>query len=120
MINRAYSVNERIQETGTDHYDRNTRHWYPTYTLDKTVALQTIDATIAGHQGVSVRAPSIENITVNPAQVSVAEAAKAAAQAEQAAWDGAQTAASAGQARGGQGRRPAAWARCNPARKPCP
>ncbi|WP_434657158.1 hemagglutinin repeat-containing protein [Chromobacterium violaceum] len=103
VVNRAYSVNERIQETGTDHYDRNTRHWYPTYTLDKTVALQTIDATIAGHQGVSVRAPSIENITVNPAQVSVAEAAKAAAQAEQAAWDNAQTAARAGQARGGRG-----------------
>ncbi|WON84489.1 hemagglutinin repeat-containing protein [Chromobacterium haemolyticum] len=103
VINRAYSVNERIQETGTDHYDRNTRHWFPTYTLDKTVALQTIDATIAGHQGVSVRAPSIENITINPAQVSAAEAAKAAAQAEQAAWDGSQTAANAGQARGGQG-----------------
>ncbi|MDH0340180.1 hemagglutinin repeat-containing protein [Chromobacterium haemolyticum] len=103
VINRAYSVNERIQETGTDHYDRNTRHWFPTYTLDKTVALQTIDATIAGHQGVSVRAPSIENITINPAQVSAAEAAKAAAQAEQAAWDGSQTTANAGQARGGQG-----------------
>ncbi|MCD5361143.1 hemagglutinin repeat-containing protein [Chromobacterium aquaticum] len=104
VVNRAYSINERRQETGVDHYDRHVgHHWYRSYTLDKTTALETLDATIAGHQGVSVRAPSIENITVNPAQVSVAEAAKAAAQAEQAAWDGAQTAASAGQARGGQG-----------------
>ncbi|WP_445990287.1 hemagglutinin repeat-containing protein [Chromobacterium haemolyticum] len=104
VVNRAYSINERRQETGVDHYDRHVgHHWYRSYTLDKTTALETLDATIAGHQGVSVRAPSIENITVNPAQVSVAEAAKAAAQAEQAVWDGAQTAASAGQARGGQG-----------------
>ncbi|MFB9170382.1 hemagglutinin repeat-containing protein, partial [Chromobacterium piscinae] len=103
VVNRGYSLNEHIVETGVDHYDRDTNHWYPSYQTDKTVAFSTLDATIAGHQGVSVRAPSIENITVNPAQVSVAEAAKAAAQAEQAAWDGAQTAASAGQARGGQG-----------------
>ncbi|MBN3004311.1 hemagglutinin repeat-containing protein [Chromobacterium alkanivorans] len=101
VINRGYSVNERTQETGTDHYDRNTRHWYPTYTQDKTVALQTIDATIAGHQGVSVRAPSIENITVNPAQVSVAEAAKAAAEAEQARWDKQDVAAAAASAAAG-------------------
>lgn len=101
VINRAYSVNERTQETGTDHYDRNTRHWYPTYTQDKTVALQTIDATIAGHQGVSVRAPSIENVTVNPAQVSVAEAAKAAAEAEPARWDKQDVAAAAGSAAAG-------------------
>ncbi|PTU64817.1 filamentous hemagglutinin [Chromobacterium sp. Panama] len=101
VINRAYSVNERTQETGTDHYDRNTRHWYPTYTQDKTVALQTIDATIAGHQGVSVRAPSIENVTVNPAQISVAEAAKAAAEAEPASWDKQDVAAAAGSAAAG-------------------
>ncbi|SUX30469.1 hemagglutinin repeat-containing protein [Chromobacterium vaccinii] len=103
VVNRGYSLNEHIVETGVDHYDRDTNHWYPSYQTDKTVAFSTLDATIAGHQGVSVRAPSIENITVNPAQISVAEAAKAAAQAEQAAWDGAQTAASAGLARGGQG-----------------
>ncbi|MDC9589540.1 hemagglutinin repeat-containing protein [Xenorhabdus sp. XENO-10] len=86
ITNRAYSVNERREEFLVDHYDRDTRHWYPEHHSDETVALATIDAIMTGHGDVAIHGAKLENTTVNPAQISVVEAAQKAAEAERAEW----------------------------------
>ncbi|WP_338805394.1 hemagglutinin repeat-containing protein [Xenorhabdus griffiniae] len=87
VTNRGYSVNERRQEFLVDHYDRDTRHWYPKHHSDETVALATIDAIMTGHGDVAINGAQLENTTVNPAQISVVEAAQQAAEAERAEWE---------------------------------
>ncbi|CAE1140998.1 hemagglutinin repeat-containing protein [Serratia sp. Tan611] len=84
VINRGYSVNERRQEHIVDHYDKDTHHWYPTFNRDETTALTTIDGIISGNGSVAIRGASIENTTVNQAQVGSVEAAQKAAEAERA------------------------------------
>ena len=84
--NKGYSVNERRQEYIVDHYDRNTKHWYPTFNLDETTALTTIDGIITGNGNVTISGASISNTTVNQAQISSVEAALKAAEAERAEW----------------------------------
>ena len=85
--NRGYSVNERSQEVIVDHYDRSTRHWYPTFNSDETTALATIDGIITGNGNVSISGASISNTTVNQAQVSQLEAALQAVDAERAEYE---------------------------------
>jgi len=85
--NRGYSVNERRQEVIVDHYDRSTRHWYPTFNSDETTALATIDGIITGNGNVSISGASISNTTVNQAQVSQLEAALQAVDAERAEYE---------------------------------
>ncbi|MBD2790176.1 hypothetical protein ID858_16925, partial [Xenorhabdus sp. DI] len=87
ITNKAYSVNERREEFLVDHYDRDTRHWYPKHHSDETVALATIDAIMTGHGDVAIHGAKLENTTVNPAQISVVEAAQKAAEAERAEWE---------------------------------
>ncbi|MGV8927788.1 MAG: hemagglutinin repeat-containing protein, partial [Ewingella sp.] len=87
IINRGYSVNERRQEVIVDHYDRDENHWYPTFTLDETTALSTIDGVISGYGNVTIGGAHLENITVNQAQISSVEAAQKAAAAERAEWE---------------------------------
>jgi len=85
--NRGYSVNERRQEVIVDHYDRSTRHWYPTFSSDETTALATVDGIITGTGNVSISGASISNTTVNQAQVSQLEAALQAVDAERAEYE---------------------------------
>ncbi|WP_223822601.1 hemagglutinin repeat-containing protein [Candidatus Pantoea gossypiicola] len=85
--NRGYSVNERRQEVIVDHYDRSTRHWYPTFNSDETTALATIDGIITGNGNVSISGASISNTTVNQAQISQLEAALQAVDAERAEYE---------------------------------
>ncbi|WP_304163656.1 hemagglutinin repeat-containing protein, partial [Lonsdalea britannica] len=85
--NRGYSVNEHRTEVIADHYDRDTRHWYPTTNYDATTALTTIDGIISGHGEVAITAANITNTTVNQAQISSVEAALKAAEAERAEWE---------------------------------
>ncbi|WP_443256037.1 hemagglutinin repeat-containing protein [Xenorhabdus sp. IM139775] len=87
ITNKAYSVNERREEFLVDHYDRDTRHWYPKHHSDETIALATIDAIMTGHGDVAIHGAKLENTTVNPAQISVVEAAQKAAEAERAEWE---------------------------------
>lgn len=87
IINRGYSVNERRQEYIVDHYDQATSHWYPTYNLDQTTALTTIDGVISGNGNVTIGGARLENTTVNQAQISSVEAAQNAAAAERAEWE---------------------------------
>ncbi|MHA7848748.1 hemagglutinin repeat-containing protein [Serratia sp. D1N4] len=87
IINRGYSVNERRQEFIVDHYDRAETHWYPTYNLDETTALMTIDGVISGYGDVTIGGAHLENTTVNQAQISAVEAAQNAAAAERAEWE---------------------------------
>lgn len=82
--NRGYSVNERRQEVIVDHYDKDTRHWYPTFSNDETTALATIDGIITGNGSVTINGASITNTTVNQAQISRLEAALNAVDAERA------------------------------------
>ncbi|WP_435954718.1 hemagglutinin repeat-containing protein [Dryocola sp. BD626] len=82
--NRGYSVNERRQEFIVDHYDKSTRHWYPTFNYDETTALATVDGIITGNGNVSINGASITNTTVNQAQISQLEAALNAVDAERA------------------------------------
>ncbi|AML59001.1 Putative large exoprotein involved in heme utilization or adhesion of ShlA/HecA/FhaA family [Serratia rubidaea] len=84
VINRGYSVNERRQEYIVDHYDKDTHHWYPTFNRDETTALTTIDGIISGNGSVAIRGASIENTTVNQAQIGSVAAAQQAAEAERA------------------------------------
>lgn len=81
---KGYSVNERRREHIVDHYDRNTRHWYPTFEHDETTALRTIDGIISGNGNVVINGKSITNTTVNAAQISEIEAALNAVEAERA------------------------------------
>ncbi|MFP1825700.1 hemagglutinin repeat-containing protein [Lonsdalea quercina] len=85
--NRGYSVNEHRTEVIADHYDRDTRHWYPTTNYDATTALTTIDGIISGQGKVAIAAANITNTTVNQAQISSVEAALKAAEAERAEWE---------------------------------
>src|SRR5476651_1926092 len=87
IINRGYSVNERRQEYIVDHYDQDTNHWYPTFNLDQTTALTTIDGVITGYGNVTIGGAHLENTTVNQAQISSVEAAQKAAAAERAEWE---------------------------------
>ena len=87
IINRGYSVNERRQEFIVDHYDRAETHWYPTFNLDETTALTTIDGVISGYGNVTIGGAHLENTTVNQAQISAVEAAQNAAAAERAEWE---------------------------------
>ncbi|BBF85945.1 putative large exoprotein [Aquitalea magnusonii] len=69
VINQSYSINERLHETGVDHYDKHVGiHWYRSWTRDETSSVQTLDAVIAGNQGVSIAAPVIDNVTQEQAQ----------------------------------------------------
>ncbi|MET4057247.1 filamentous hemagglutinin [Pantoea agglomerans] len=85
--NRGYSVNERRQEVIVDHYDRSTRHWYPTFNSDETTALATVDGIITGNGNVSINGASISTTTVNQAQISQLEAALQAVDAERAEYE---------------------------------
>ncbi|OSN08202.1 filamentous hemagglutinin, partial [Lonsdalea iberica] len=85
--NRGYSVNEHRTEVIADHYDRDTRHWYPTTNYDATTALTTIDGIISGQGKAAITAANITNTTVNQAQISSVEAALKAAEAERAEWE---------------------------------
>ncbi|WP_337015993.1 hemagglutinin repeat-containing protein [Pantoea agglomerans] len=85
--NRGYSINERRQEVIVDHYDRSTRHWYPTFNSDETTALATVDGIITGNGNVSINGTSISNTTVNQAQISQLEAALQAVDAERAEYE---------------------------------
>ncbi|WP_431225576.1 hypothetical protein ACQ86O_13270 [Serratia sp. L9] len=87
IINRGYSVNERRQEVIVDHYDRAEGHWYPTYNLDETTALATIDGVLGGNGNVTIDGAHLENTTVNQAQISSVDAAQNAAAAERAEWE---------------------------------
>ena len=82
--NKGYSVNEHRREHIVDHYDRDTRHWYPTFEHDETIALKTIDGIISGNGNVVINGQSITNTTVNSAQISEIEAALNAVKAERA------------------------------------
>ncbi|WP_380180392.1 hemagglutinin repeat-containing protein, partial [Kalamiella sp. sgz302252] len=86
IVNQGYSVNERREEFIVDHYDKSGSHWYPTYNLDETTALTTIDGVISGFGKVILTGAHIENTTVNQAQISQAEAAQNVAEAERAEW----------------------------------
>ncbi|MEN4537337.1 hemagglutinin repeat-containing protein [Pantoea agglomerans] len=85
--NRGYSINERRQEVIVDHYDRSTRHWYPTFNSNETTALATVDGIITGNGNVSINGASISNTTVNQAQISQLEAALQAVDAERAEYE---------------------------------
>ena len=85
--NKGYSVNEHRREHIVDHYDQDTRHWYPTFENDETTALRTIDGIISGNGKVVIDGKSITNTTVNSAQISEIEAALTAAEAERAEWE---------------------------------
>ncbi|WP_364110272.1 hemagglutinin repeat-containing protein [Pantoea agglomerans] len=85
--NRGYSINERRQEVIVDHYDRSTRHWYPTFNSDETTALATVDGIITGNGNVSINGASISTTTVNQAQISQLEAALQAVDAERAEYE---------------------------------
>ncbi|WP_338554443.1 hemagglutinin repeat-containing protein [Pantoea agglomerans] len=85
--NRGYSVNERRQEVIVDHYDQHKKHWYPTFNLDQTTALATVDGIITGNGNVSINGTSISNTTVNQAQISQLEAALQAVDAERAEYE---------------------------------
>ncbi|WP_249655053.1 hemagglutinin repeat-containing protein [Pantoea agglomerans] len=85
--NRGYSINERRQEVIVDHYDRSTRHWYPTFNSDETTALATVDGIITGNGNVSINGASISTTTVNQAQISQLEAALQAMDAERAEYE---------------------------------
>jgi len=85
--NRGYSINERRQEVIVDHYDRSTRHWYPTFNSDQTTALTTVDGIITGNGNVTINGASISNTTVNQAQISQLEAALKAVDAERAEYE---------------------------------
>ncbi|SFO40504.1 filamentous hemagglutinin [Candidatus Pantoea varia] len=85
--NRGYSVNERRQEVIVDHMDKDTHHWYPTFNLDQTTALATVDGIITGNGNVSINGASISNTTVNSAQISQLEAALNAVDAERAEYE---------------------------------
>ncbi|MFP1727458.1 hemagglutinin repeat-containing protein [Lonsdalea quercina] len=85
--NRGYSVNEHRTEVIADHYDRDTRHWYPTTNYDATTALTTIDGIISGQGKVAITAANMTNTTVDQAQISSVEAALKAAEAERAEWE---------------------------------
>lgn len=87
IINRGYSVNERRQEHYVDHYDRNKNHWYPTYNYDNTTALMTFDGILTGNGKVALNGSSIENATVNQAQISAQDAAQKAADAAREEWE---------------------------------
>ncbi|BCQ41948.1 hemagglutinin-like protein [Erwinia rhapontici] len=87
IVNKGYSVNERRQEHIVDHYDRDTNHWYPTFNRDETTALTTIDAIMTGNGSVTIQGASIENVTVNQAQISSVAAAEKAAQAGREEWE---------------------------------
>ncbi|NBL89375.1 hemagglutinin repeat-containing protein [Proteus sp. G2673] len=82
--NKAYSVNERRQEYIVDHYDKDTKHWYPSFNNDETTALATIDSIISGNGNVTIKGASITNTTVNAAQINTLEAALKAVEAERA------------------------------------
>jgi len=85
--NRGYSVNERRQEYIVDHYDQHKKHGYPTFNLDQTTALATVDGIITGNGNVTINGASISNITVNQAQISQLEAALQAVDAERAEYE---------------------------------
>ena len=85
--NRGYSINERRQEVIVDHYDKDTQHWYPTFNLDETTALTTIDGVITGNGNVAINGASITNTTDNQAQISQLEAALQAVDAERAEYE---------------------------------
>ncbi|WP_272927254.1 hemagglutinin repeat-containing protein [Proteus sp. G2670] len=85
--NNAYSVNERHQEYIVDHYDRDTKHWYPSFNHDETTALATIDSIISGNGNVTIKGTSITNTTVNAAQINDIEAALNAVKAERAEFE---------------------------------
>jgi len=85
--NRGYSVNERRQEYIVDHYDQHKKHWYPTFNLDQTTALATVDGIITGNGNVTINGASISNTTVNQAQISQLEAALQAVDAERAEYE---------------------------------
>ncbi|MGL6019847.1 MAG: hemagglutinin repeat-containing protein [Gibbsiella quercinecans] len=87
IINRGYSVNQRRQEYIVDHYDRAEGHWYPTYTIDETTALTTLDGVISGYGNVTLGGAQLTNTTVNQAQISTVAAAQNAAAAERAEWE---------------------------------
>ncbi|RLM03174.1 hemagglutinin repeat-containing protein [Gibbsiella quercinecans] len=87
IINRGYSVNQRRQEYIVDHYDRAEGHWYPTYTIDETTALTTLDGVISGYGNVTLSGAQLTNTTVNQAQISTVAAAQNAAAAERAEWE---------------------------------
>ncbi|WP_114194168.1 hemagglutinin repeat-containing protein [Edaphovirga cremea] len=87
IVNQGYSVNERRQGVIVDHYDRAEGHWYPTYNLDETTALTTLDGIISGYGNVSIQGVSLANTTVNQAQISAVDAARNAAAAERAEWE---------------------------------
>ncbi|MGL4860482.1 MAG: hemagglutinin repeat-containing protein, partial [Enterobacteriaceae bacterium] len=89
VVNQGYSINELVQETTVDHYDKHVgKHWYLTYARDpKSNVIQTIDSLITSNGNISITTPSLENTTVNQATISAAEAAKAAAAAERAEWE---------------------------------
>ncbi|WP_413721402.1 hemagglutinin repeat-containing protein [Sodalis sp. RH24] len=69
ITNRAYSINERRREYIVDHYDRDAKHWYPTFNRDETTALSTVDGIINGGGNVTLKGARLENIMVNPAQI---------------------------------------------------
>ncbi|ODQ07997.1 hemagglutinin repeat-containing protein [Shigella sp. FC1655] len=85
--NNAYSVNERRQEYIVDHYDKDTKHWYPSFNHDETTALATIDSIISGNGNVTIKGASITNTTVNAAQINTLEAALKAVEAERAEFE---------------------------------
>ncbi|NBM94270.1 MULTISPECIES: hemagglutinin repeat-containing protein [unclassified Proteus (in: enterobacteria)] len=85
--NNAYSVNERHKEYIVDHYDRDTKHWYPSFNHDETTALATIDSIISGNGNVTIKGTSITNTTVNAAQINDIEAALNAVKAERAEFE---------------------------------
>ena len=87
VINRGYSVNERRQEHIVDHMDKDTVHWFPTYDVDETTAIATVDAILTGNGNVTINGASITNTTVNQAQISQLAAALKAVDAERAGYE---------------------------------
>ncbi|MBG3015522.1 hemagglutinin repeat-containing protein [Proteus mirabilis] len=85
--NNAYSINERRREYIVDHYDKDTKHWYPSFDNDETIALATIDSIISGNGDVAINGTSITNTTVNAAQINEIEAALNAVKAERAEFE---------------------------------
>ncbi|MCC8381573.1 hemagglutinin repeat-containing protein [Xenorhabdus sp. PB30.3] len=87
ITNQGYSVNERRTEFISDHYDRDTRHWYPQFNHEETTAIDTVDSIITGQGNVSINGASLENTTVNQAQISRVAAAQEAITAERTQWE---------------------------------
>ena len=80
VVNQSYSINERLHETRVDHYDKHVGvHWYRSWTRDETTTIQTLDAMIAGNQGVSIAAPTIANVTQSLAQTAAVQPGTGAA-----------------------------------------